>query len=163
MNLHTSPGLLSSLPLGSARSGGERDLTVDCWDCCCFSCCSWFNLFSASVSFCCSCSSWDQCSCLTNSIFSCRQNGNKKKRTGPISHLTILSSEVFIANLSLANLLESQLLFVSVVHFSATTQFFKYDWSTKRTTTKVMGEKPKKAMQGKRARKISCKLEKAKK
>lgn len=85
MNLHTSPGLLSSLPLGSARSGGERDLTVDCWDCCCFSCCSWFNLFSASVSFCCSCSSWARCSCLTNSIFSCRQNGNKKKNWSNIT------------------------------------------------------------------------------
>lgn len=80
----TSPGLRSSVALCSARSGGERDLTADCWDCCCFSCCNLLNLFSASVSFCCSLSNCARCSSWMTSSFSlnttiCR--GNWRRNT----------------------------------------------------------------------------------
>ena len=67
----TSPGLRSSVALCSARSGGERDLTMACWDCCCcFSCCNLLYLFSASVSFCCSLSNCARCSSWMTSTFS---------------------------------------------------------------------------------------------
>ena len=71
--LPTSAGLLSSVPLGNVRSGGDRDLTtLDCWGCCCFSCCNRVKLFSVSVSFCCILSSWARCSSWITSSFSCR-------------------------------------------------------------------------------------------
>ena len=87
----TSPGRRSSVALCSARSGGERDLTIDCWDCCCFSCCNLLNLLSASVNFCCTLANWARCSPSITSSFSFEAEKNNIRQA--VHHPTLIPSK----------------------------------------------------------------------